>query len=389
MSGQYWFPSMSHEEIVDSFGEWGIPINMNDLRRPTPDFVAAIYLACLQQVTTLSADALHAPIHQALAQLDSTDLYAAALAHNFLLHHLSVSPSPSSHPRSPPPDSDSQRQQRAKLAEDEPRCDELRKENDQLTEYLMNCRERQMGLLETVKSLKQERSGLTQRKESLHATIEGTHEAISRTRTRIVQSPDRIKDDIRTMGESAAEEKRTVAVHEAKIRDLQSKVTALVAIEKDVRSCVEQLQGIDKEVQALDELKKNLADLSDQLTEKRGERNDLLLKRERVHKQHSNALEKLDRAQKHAEDKRLASAHTLNRLQHEYEEMSVERADNDRHVEELRHQADEVEKRMGDHMRVSQAELNELLTEYWKLRYATDVYMETLANKLGMQVVAT
>ncbi len=82
------------------------------------------------------------------------------------------------------------------------------------------------------------------------------------------------------MGESAAEEKRTVAVHEAKIRDLQSKVTALVAIEKDVRSCVEQLQGIDKEVQALDELKKNLADLSDQLTEKRGERNDLLLKRE-------------------------------------------------------------------------------------------------------------
>ncbi len=109
----------------------------------------------------------------------------------------------------------------------------------------------------------------------------------------------------------------------------------------------------------------------------------------RVHKQHSNALEKLDRAQKHAEDKRLASAHTLNRLQHEYEEMSVERADNDRHVEELRHQADEVEKRMGDHMRVSQAELNELLTEYWKLRYATDVYMETLANKLGMQVVAT
>ena len=61
---------------------------------------------------------------------------------------------------------------------------------------------------------------------------------------------------------------------------------------------------------------------------------------------------------------------------------------------------------MAEHMKQSQNELNELLTEYWKLRYATgihshlwdanqvahpsaEVYMETLANKLGMQVTET
>ena len=62
---------------------------------------------------------------------------------------------------------------------------------------------------------------------------------------------------------------------------------------------------------------------------------------------------------------------------------------------------------MAEHMRQSQIELNELLTEYWKLRHATgvlsypliwsllysrlmvEVYMETLANKLGMQVTST
>ena len=60
---------------------------------------------------------------------------------------------------------------------------------------------------------------------------------------------------------------------------------------------------------------------------------------------------------------------------------------------------------MNDHMRQSQAELNDLLKEYWKLRHATgneqkvlsdmrdanihpEVYMETLANKLGMQVTS-
>ena len=60
-------------------------------------------------------------------------------------------------------------------------------------------------------------------------------ENISRTRSRIVQSPERIKRNISTMGTTAAEDKRTVAANEAKIRDPQAKITALLNIEK-VRS---------------------------------------------------------------------------------------------------------------------------------------------------------
>lgn len=61
---------------------------------------------------------------------------------------------------------------------------------------------------------------------------------------------------------------------------------------------------------------------------------------------------------------------------------------------------------MNEHLRKSEAELNELLAEYWKLRHETgkslqcmfnwfvalissrDVYMETLANKLNMRVIS-
>lgn len=41
---------------------------------------------------------------------------------------------------------------------------------------------------------------------------------------------------------------------------------------------------------------------------------------------------------------------------------------------------------MSEHLRASEQELTELLTEYWKLRHETDVFMETLANKLNMRV---
>ena len=105
-------------------------------------------------------------------------------------------------------------------------------------------------------------------------------ENISRTRSRIVQSPERIKRDIHNMGNSAAEEKRTVAANEAKTRDLQTKITALLNIEKDVRSCVEQLQTIEKEMRALDGAQKELGDLRDSLDRKKGERAELVMRRE-------------------------------------------------------------------------------------------------------------
>ena len=46
------------------------------------------------------------------------------------------------------------------------------------------------------------------------------------------------------------------------------------------------------------------------------------------------------------EDKRLASQQTIERLQREYEEMAVERRDNDRQVEELRAEADDIERKV-------------------------------------------
>lgn len=55
-----------------------------------------------------------------------------------------------------------------------------------------------------------------------------------------------------------------------------------------------------------------------------------------------NAQEKLERTQRHAEDKRHTSQQTVERLQREYEEMALERRDNDKQMEELRKEANDV-----------------------------------------------
>jgi hypothetical protein len=73
--------------------------------------------------------------------------------------------------------------------------------------------------------------------EALNGEIATISEAITRTRSRIVQSPDRIRRTITTMTSATVEDRKTVTMHEAKARELQGKINALLAIEK-VRSAI-------------------------------------------------------------------------------------------------------------------------------------------------------
>ncbi|KAH9857774.1 Nuf2 family-domain-containing protein [Lenzites betulinus] len=441
MTSKFWFPSLPVSEVVDAFTGWGYSVSPEQVARPTSDFVLGVYSACLEQLTGITLDTLQEPLEQALATMENPDMFSQALAHNLLLYHIQrlahaakIEDFSAKDLYFPEPDRTravfsafinfikfteqseafihrlrnqstavvKERQAvleetedleqkmsefKVKREEDEPKCEALRLENVALMEQVISYKDRQMGLLQDIESSKQQKAGLVAEKEKVVTEMATSTENINRTRSRIVQSPERIKRNISTMGLTAAEEKRAVTTNEAKTRDLQTKIAALLNIEKEVRSCVEQLQVIEKEVRTLDAAQKELADLKDTLDSKKGERAELLMRRDRVHKQYSNAQEKLERAQRHAEDKRLASQQTLERLQREYEEMSVERRDNDRQVEELRAEANDIERQMAEHMKTSQAELSELLAEYWQLRHETELYMEILANKLGMQVV--
>jgi kinetochore protein Nuf2 len=64
-------------------------------------------------------------------------------------------------------------------------------------------------------------------------------------------------------------------------------------------------------------------------------------------KQLANAREKIERAQQHIEDKRVANRQAIERLEKEYENMAIERRDTDKHNEELRAEADEIERKVS------------------------------------------
>ncbi len=137
---------------------------------------------------------------------------------------------------------------RAKMAEDEPKCERLREENFILRSKVLAAKELQSSGLQELEKLKAEKTALIKRKvclftspllcthrndkELLNDELDSVNDSLMRTRSRIVQSPERIKRTISVMGSTANEDKRTVAIHESKARDLQAKVNALHNIER-------------------------------------------------------------------------------------------------------------------------------------------------------------
>jgi len=128
-----------------------------------------------------------------------------------------------------------------------------------LKNTMLLTKDAQIKVVQDVEQYKTERNSLTKRKEALNGELKVVDAAIARTRARIVQSPERIKRSISSMSASALEEKKAVAMHETKARNLQAKINALHSIEKDVRGCIEQLQTIDTEIQKLQRSQKDLA----------------------------------------------------------------------------------------------------------------------------------
>lgn len=61
----------------------------------------------------------------------------------------------------------------------------------------------------------------------------------------------------------------------------------------------------------------------------------------------ANAYEKLERAQRHGEDKKQANEKMITRLKEEFEQMAMERRDNDKQLEELRVETNHIHSEVG------------------------------------------
>ncbi|KAL5482632.1 NUF2 [Sanghuangporus weigelae] len=437
----FWFPSMKIAEITSALEEWGLRITEDQIQRPTAENVQKIYVLFLQQITGLTPEMLQDPVGRALAVVSEyPELYSNSLNLNLVLHHVQrlchaarvqdfsmrdlVFPEPErtrnilsaiinfikfAEERAPflkklrdqsssaleERDQTKQKveEMRRKIAEikkqreaDEPKRLALRQENEELKKQMVRIKDAKTEVSREVDARKKDKSALSRQKENIQREVELVSAAVGSSRGRIVQSPERIKKHISEMAILAQDERMHIAAAEIKQRELKVKLDALNVFEQDMKKLIDDLRTIQSEHIQVDTIRHRLVSYREELDRKVILKEQLLGRADRAKRQENIASEKLSRAQQHAEERRLRSTEELERLQREYAEMSEERKENDKMIEETKQEADALERKMKEHLRKNEAELSELVSEYWRLRHQTEVYMETLADKLGMNL---
>lgn len=428
-------------EIIRALDEWGLRVSEDQLQKPTGDIVQAVYVLFLQLVTGITPEALEEPVSRALSTIeDYPELYSKSLNLNLVLYHVQrlghaarvenicmrdlIFPEPErtrnilsaiinfikfaeergTFLKKLRDQSTSALDERERLTHeiaeikkkieeiktqreaDAPRCLQLTEENNKIMARVLELQNARAEVSKEVEARKKDKSALSRQRENLNREIELATTAINTTRGRIVQSPDRIKKHISEMSLLAQDERTTIASAETKCRELKTKLDALNIFEQDMKKLIDDLRMIHAEHMQVESIKHKLTTFREELDRKLILREQLMGRAERGARQEKNAEERLARAQQHANERRVRADEEIARLRKDYLEMAEERRENDKIVEETKQEADALERKMQEHLKSNEAELGELLSEYWRLRHQTEVYMETLAEKLGMEV---
>ncbi|KAI8821768.1 Nuf2 family-domain-containing protein [Fimicolochytrium jonesii] len=214
------------------------------------------------------------------------------------------------------------RQQRA---EQEPAAQKLRDANSELTADLRQLQKKQTGLTSEAEALKKEKTELAEKLSKMQMTIMNLKQDCVRLKSRIVQSPEKLKASIAEMNNSLQGDKNTVASIQKRSRELQLKVDLMNMVEQDIDACLKLMAECEAEKNKAEQAARKVVSDKENIEKRRGEIRELDFREDQMKRQITGAHEKLTRLQKHQSVKKDAMSAKLTKLKHEFDAANVER----------------------------------------------------------------
>ncbi|EJU05702.1 hypothetical protein DACRYDRAFT_113758 [Dacryopinax primogenitus] len=434
----YSFPLTSYRELAEAITELGVPCQASDIEKPTGHGMQAIYALMLEELAGISVDTFDRPRSQLLGQNVYREYYNDALTLQMFHYHLSniaviagvndfamsdilrpegkhtreilsalinfIKFKQERHPIFDEIQHDVEevlqrrdmvefelaredaRLQDAKKQREEniPKIQAMKERNDAHRRQLRQLHKTQTNTTNEIAILKEEKKKLTERLSNVQYEMQTAILANETQKSRIVQSPDRLKRTISEMSSHASQERQQLSQIEATARDLQVRLEHIVMLEQDVRHCNGILKQVEQELTKLDEADRKLDHARAALDKKNTESRELETHIEQLDRQLANAQDKLTRAVNAAQEKRRAAQTKMDRLREEYEEIAQERDQKEKLMVGKRKDIENLEGMIAEHLAANQAELKALLEEYFRLRDKVAEYQTQLAAKLGL-----
>ncbi|WWC72551.1 uncharacterized protein I206_106513 [Kwoniella pini CBS 10737] len=436
------FPMLGLPELMECLTALGIPAQMEDLTKPTAGTTQGIYAGLIEALMGAPVEAIEAPKKALLGMMEYKELYSDALQFTMFFRHVrdlanlcgitNFSLADLTRPEAirfktvlsgimnfakfRDERAHFQAQLQAKLQEQSDKTESLRREIDQvenqiseitarnaaekpqseqahkrnegLRAELLELRSQQIKLSGEVEELKKERQGLMdQAAHNAHLNTQIQQQIIS-AKSRLVQSPDRIKRQISEMSSTLTHEKSKLSSFQLKARELSNRLEVIQSLEIDLKGLIDLQKGIEEQKQKVEESKRNESILKGRQEGKEIELRGLKSKFEQLQRQLTNAQDKLNRQQEMQNDMQERGYKKIEELKAEYKIRTKERGGFQKQKDIIIAEQKELESEMTNFINTHESEINDLLQEYWTMRRQAEDYMNTMTVKLGLQLNA-
>lgn len=176
---------------------------------------------------------------------------------------------------------------------------------------------------------KRDRSALQTRLENMQTAISAHEVEIARLRSRIVQSPNRVKQSLLDLGKAVAQMKDDILEIEAKGRDHQSRISALKRYEVEISTLIKTVEEWEAELDKAAEGQEKLIKLSDERDARSEDLKELELYAQQLNRRIQAAIEQRERHVRQAEGKKETLQKRMSEMQDTHEALMAQRQDVD------------------------------------------------------------
>ncbi|TPX50490.1 hypothetical protein SeLEV6574_g00865 [Synchytrium endobioticum] len=269
---------------------------------------------------------------------------------------------------------------RLKRQEEESAVLRLKEANGVLTGELRELKRQQTALTNEIEARKKEKAELVDKMTNNELLITNLKQESSRLRSRIVHSPEKLKQVLVDMNASLASEKVNVQTLEKKAREIQARIEMMHVVEQDVNACVGLLHDCEEQKSKFEEAQKLLTADRESVAKKEGELRELKIKEQSMKRQLMNSQEKLQRLQKYSQQKRDKLEERLGKLRDEYGATHHERAATQGKIDECIAVSKETEEKSFELARAMDAEMTQIQTDFARIKSQLELYMDEMRS---------
>ncbi|KAI8928768.1 Nuf2 family-domain-containing protein [Entophlyctis helioformis] len=273
-------------------------------------------------------------------------------------------------------------QLKAKRAQEQPEVDRLRAVNNSLAADLRELKKAQTTLGTEIDNIKKEQNALRDKQVNNQYLVTSLKQDCFRLKSRVVHSPEKLKQVIIEMNRLLLEDKALVVSSEKKTRELLHKIDLMNSVEQEILACQKIMTECNVEQKRAEEAAQRLSADLEVIEQKKADLKGLEVKEQQLQRQVKSANEKIARLEKHQSAKQSASMEKIAALKEEHEQLSNERAAAQARADENERVATAMEDKIAQLRKKMESELSLIWSDYERLLSELNVYQQSLLNTM-------